>query len=107
MVILIIGVILTSSGVGMAYVDPANWRPFFHEEKGWGGVAPGAARIILANKGVATDKTHAEEAPRPQRDLAIGIMAPLAICTVLYVAVAAVLTGMLPYREINIAAPLS
>jgi APA family basic amino acid/polyamine antiporter len=107
MVLLNIGVILTIIGVGMAYVDPANWRPFLHEEKGWSGVAQGAARIFFAYIGFDSISTHAEEARRPQRDLALGIMASLAICTVLYVAVAAVLTGMLPYREINIAAPLS
>ena len=103
MVLLNIGVILAIIGVGAAYVDPANWRPFLHEEKGWRGVAEGAARIFFAYIGFDSISTHAEEARKPQRDLAIGIMGSLLICTVLYVAVAAVLTGMMPYRQIDVA----
>jgi APA family basic amino acid/polyamine antiporter len=106
-VLLNLGVIFTIIGVGAAYVDPANWQPFLHEEKGWSGVAQGAARIFFAYIGFDSISTHAEEARRPQRDLAIGILASLTICTLLYVAVAAVLTGMVPYREIDLAAPLS
>jgi APA family basic amino acid/polyamine antiporter len=88
-------------------VDPANWRPFLHEDKKWWGVAEGAGRIFFAYIGFDSISTHAEEARRPQRDLAIGIMGALAICTVLYVAVAIVLTGMVPYRQIDIQAPLA
>ena len=72
MVLLNIGVILTVIGVGVAYVDPANWHPFLHEEKGWRGVAQGAARIFFAYIGFDSISTHAEEARQPQRDLAIG-----------------------------------
>ncbi len=107
MVLLNIGVILTVVGIGAAYVEPSNWRPFLHEDKGWRGVTEGAARIFFAYIGFDSISTHAEEARRPQRDLAIGIMGALTICTVLYVAVAAVLTGMVPYRQIDINAPLS
>ena len=107
MVLLNIGVILTVVGIGAAYVEPKNWRPFLHEDKGWRGVAEGAGRIFFAYIGFDSISTHAEEARRPQRDLAIGIMGALTICTVLYVAVAAVLTGMVPYRQIDINAPLS
>jgi basic amino acid/polyamine antiporter, APA family len=107
MVLLNIGVILTVVGIGAAYIEPKNWRPFFHEDKGWRGVAEGAGRIFFAYIGFDSISTHAEEARRPQRDLAIGIMGALTICTVLYVAVAAVLTGMVPYRQIDINAPLS
>ncbi len=107
MVLLNMGVILAIIGVGSAYVDPANWRPFLHEEKGWSGVAEGAARIFFAYIGFDSISTHSEEARNPQRDLAIGILSSLLICTVLYVAVAAVLTGMIPYRQIDMKAPLA
>src|SRR5262249_38240964 len=107
MVLLNIGVILTVIGVGAVYADPNNWRPFLHEEQGWTGVAEGAARIFFAYIGFDSISTHAEEARNPQRDLAIGILASLLICSTLYIAVAAVLTGMVPYRSIDVAAPLA
>ena len=107
MVLLNIAVILTIIGVGAAYVDPRHWRPFLHKDKGWSGVAEGAARIFFAYIGFDSISTHAEEARNPQRDLAIGILGSLTICTILYVAVAAVLTGMVPYQKIDIAAPLA
>jgi APA family basic amino acid/polyamine antiporter len=107
MVILNIGVILAIVGIGAAYLDPKNWHPFLHADKGWKGVAEGAGRIFFAYIGFDSISTHAEEARRPQRDLAIGIMGALSICTILYVAVAIVLTGMVPYRFIDVKAPLT
>jgi APA family basic amino acid/polyamine antiporter len=107
MVLLNIGIILTIVGVGSAYVDPRHWQPFLHKEKGWLGVAEGAARIFFAYIGFDSISTHAEEARNPQRDMAIGILSALMVCTVLYVAVAAVLTGMVPYAQIDVAAPLA
>jgi APA family basic amino acid/polyamine antiporter len=107
MVLLNIGIILTIVGVGAAYVDPDNWRPFLHREQGWAGTARGAARIFFAYIGFDSISTHAEEARNPQRDLAIGILGALTVCTVLYVAVAAVLTGMMPYTQIDVDAPLA
>jgi APA family basic amino acid/polyamine antiporter len=107
MVLLNIGIILTIVGVGAAYVDPRHWQPFLHKDKGWLGVAEGAARIFFAYIGFDSISTHAEEARNPQRDLAIGILSALTVCTVLYVAVAAVLTGMVPYMEIDVNAPLA
>ena len=107
MVLLNIGVILTVVGIGAAYIEPRNWRPFLHEDKGWRGVAEGAGRIFFAYIGFDSISTHAEEARRPQRDLAIGMMGALTICTILYLAVAVVLTGMVPYRQIDLSAPLS
>ena len=77
MVLLNIGVILTVVGVGAAYIEPSNWRPFLHEDKGWRGVAEGAGRIFFAYIGFDSISTHAEEARRPQRDLAIGMMGAL------------------------------
>ncbi|MGC8641237.1 MAG: amino acid permease, partial [Isosphaeraceae bacterium] len=107
MVILNVGVVLTVIGFGAAYVDPANWHPFLHKDTGYSGIALGAARIFIAYVGFDSISTHAEEARRPQRDLALGIMGALLTCTVLYVATAAVLTGMMPYSRINEAAPLA
>jgi APA family basic amino acid/polyamine antiporter len=107
MVLLNMGVIFTVLGVGVTCVDPANWRPFFHREQGLAGVAKGAARIFFAYIGFDSISTHAEEARNPQRDLSIGIIAALLICTVLYVSVGAVLTGMVPYPEIDVNAPLA
>jgi basic amino acid/polyamine antiporter, APA family len=107
MVLLNIGIILAVVGIGVAYVDPSNWRPFLHEEKGWRGVARGAGMIFFAYIGFDSISTHAEEARRPERDLAIGMLGALTICTILYVSVAVVLTGMVPYRQIDVSAPLS
>jgi APA family basic amino acid/polyamine antiporter len=107
MVLLNIGVILAVVGIGAAHVESANWRPFLHHDKQWRGVTEGAARMFIAYIGFDSISTHAEEARRPQRDLGLGIMGALLICTVLYVAVAVVLTGMIPYRQIDIDAPLS
>jgi len=67
----------------------------------------GAATIFFAYIGFDSVSTHAEEARNPQRDLPIGIMTSLGICTILYVSVAAVLTGLVPYRQIDIHAPVA
>ncbi|WP_422925258.1 amino acid permease [Singulisphaera sp. PoT] len=107
MVILNVGIILTIIGVGAAYVDPSNWKPFVHEEKGWRGVFEGASRVFFAYIGFDSISTHAEEARNPQRDLALGIIAALLICTTLYIGVSAVITGMVPYGSIDVKAPLA
>ena len=100
MVLLNIGVILTIVGVGAAYVDPRQLAPVpARGARAGRGVAEGAGRIFFAYIGFDSISTHAEEARNPQRDLAIGILGALIVCTVLYVAVAAVLTGMMPYHR--------
>jgi len=91
--------------VGAQYVQPTNWEPFM--PFGWGGVMSGAAYIFFAYIGFDSVSTHAEEAKNPQRDVPIGIVVSLALCTVLYIAVAAVLTGMVPYDQIDIHAPVA
>jgi APA family basic amino acid/polyamine antiporter len=111
--------------VGAFYVDPANWKPFAPYGYGglslfgknvWGvvgkngeslGMLAGAATIFFAYIGFDSVSTQAEEAKNPQRDVPIGIIVSLVICTVLYIAVAAILTGMIPYDKINIDAPVS
>jgi APA family basic amino acid/polyamine antiporter len=105
MVVLKLVVVLFVIAVGSAYVDPRHWQPFL--PFGLGGVARGAGYVFFAYIGFDSVSTHAEEARNPQRDVPIGIMASLLLCTALYVAVAAVLTGMIPYDQIDINAPLA
>lgn len=105
MVVLKLAVILFVIVMGALYVDPANWQPFL--PFGWKGVAAGAAYVFFAYIGFDSVSTQAEEARNPQRDLPIGIITSLAICTALYIGVAAVLTGMVPYTEIDVDAPLA
>jgi APA family basic amino acid/polyamine antiporter len=105
MVLLKVGVVLFVIAMGATYVEPANWQPFL--PYGWGGVMQGAAYIFFAYIGFDSVSTHAEEARNPQRDVPIGIIASLVVCTLLYVLVAAVLTGMVPYNEISIDAPVA
>jgi len=98
-------VVLFVIAVGSTHIDPANWQPFL--PFGFGGVARGAGYVFFAYIGFDSVSTHAEEARNPQRDVPIGIMASLLLCTALYIAVAAVLTGMVPYAQIDINAPLA
>jgi basic amino acid/polyamine antiporter, APA family len=91
--------------VGAFYIKPVNWSPFL--PFGWSGVLSGAAYIFFAYIGFDAVSTAAEEVIEPNRALPIGILASLGICTVLYIAVAAVLTGMVPLHQIDIGAPLA
>ena len=107
MVLLNLAVIGLVIGLGATYVEPKNWTPFLHKEHGWAGIPKGAAVIFFAYIGFDSISTHAEEAKNPRRDLPIGILSSLLICSVLYIAVAAVLTGMLPYEQIDPDAPMA
>jgi basic amino acid/polyamine antiporter, APA family len=118
-------VVLIVIGVGVFYIDPKNWQPFapfgltgvsffgrtIFGQTGVGGeplgMLAGAATIFFAYIGFDSVSTHAEEARNPKRDVPIGIISSLIVCTVLYIAVSAVLTGMVPYDKINIDAPVS
>jgi APA family basic amino acid/polyamine antiporter len=80
--------------VGAGYVKPENWSPFMPYE--WAGVMTGAAVVFFAYIGFDAVSTTAEEAKNPSRDLPIGIIASLVICTILYVVVAGILTGIVP-----------
>jgi APA family basic amino acid/polyamine antiporter len=91
--------------VGAGHVNPANWHPFF--PFGVNGVFTGASIIFFAYIGFDMVSTSAEEVRDPKRDLPRGILGSLAICTVLYIAVSAVLTGMVPYAQLNVASPVS
>jgi APA family basic amino acid/polyamine antiporter len=91
--------------VGAGHVNPANWHPFF--PFGISGVFTGASVIFFAYIGFDMVSTSAEEVRNPKRDLPRGIIASLAICTVLYIAVAGILTAMVPYARLNVASPVS
>jgi APA family basic amino acid/polyamine antiporter len=106
-------VIVLFIGFGMWVIDGANWQPFIPENTGtfgkfgWSGVVQAAGIIFFAYIGFDAVSTAAQEAKNPQRDMPIGILASLAVCTVLYVAVSAVLTGMVHYSELNTPAPVA
>lgn len=92
--------------LGVSHVEPANWTPFM--PYGWSGVFTGASVIFFAYIGFDAVSTAAEEVKNPQKDLPRGIILSLIICTVLYIAVSAVLTGMVPYLEFKTtAAPVA
>jgi APA family basic amino acid/polyamine antiporter len=86
---------------GFTYVEPTNWQPF--APYGWPGIMAAAAVVFFAYIGFDAVSTTAEEAKNPQRDLPIGIIASLVICTVLYLAVGAVLTGIVPVVQFRAA----
>ena len=91
--------------VAVSKVQPANWTPFM--PFGFKGVMTGAAIVFFAYIGFDALSTAAEETRDPQRNMPIGIMVSLVICTVLYVVVAAILTGIVPYRELDHPAPVA
>jgi APA family basic amino acid/polyamine antiporter len=88
----------------MKYVDPTNWRPFF--PNGWQGVLTGGAIVFFTYIGFDSVSTAAEECRNPKRDLPLGILFSLGICTIFYVAVAVILTGIQPWRTLANAAPV-
>jgi APA family basic amino acid/polyamine antiporter len=90
---------------GMKYVRPEHWSPFM--PNGMSGVWVGASLIFFAYIGFDAISTAAEECRRPSRDLPIGIIGSLVICTVIYIAVALVLTGMVPWQRLGVADPLA
>nr|MDQ3069679.1 amino acid permease [Acidobacteriota bacterium] len=92
-------------GVGMMSIDSANYVPF--APNGFTGIHQGAAIVFFAYIGFDAISTAAEETKDPQRNLPIGILGGLAICTVIYVIVGAVLTGMVPYADLAVADPLA
>jgi APA family basic amino acid/polyamine antiporter len=91
--------------VGLTHINPANYHPF--APNGFRGIHQGAAIVFFAYIGFDAISTAAEETKNPQRSLPIGILGGLAICTVIYVIVGAVLTGMVPYTELGVADPLA
>ena len=108
-VVIKVAVVLFVIGLGAHYINRANWGTDWHTyaPNGFAGVGAGAAYIFFAYIGFDAVSTTAQEAKNPQRDLPIGMIASLAICTVLYIAVAGVLTGMVRWQQINIEAPVA
>jgi APA family basic amino acid/polyamine antiporter len=112
-VVIKVTVIVLFIGFGVWYVDGANWHPFIPPNTGqfghfgWSGVLQASGIIFFAYIGFDAVSTAAQEAKNPQRDMPKGILLSLLICTVLYVIVSAVLTGMVPYAELNTPAPVA
>jgi APA family basic amino acid/polyamine antiporter len=105
MVLVKVAAILLFISVALFHVDINHWTPFI--PFGWKGVMAGAASIFFAYIGFDAVSTAAEETRNPQRDLPIGILGSLAICTLLYMLVAALLTGIVPYPSLNVPSPVS
>jgi APA family basic amino acid/polyamine antiporter len=108
-----VGVVIAFILAGIKYVNTANWTPFIppntgkFEEFGWTGVVTGAGVIFFAYIGFDAVSTAAQEAKNPQRDMPIGILGSLVVCTILYIAVSAVLTGIVPYADLNVPDPMA
>ncbi len=108
-----VGVVITFIVVGYFYINKANYTPFLPPNTGefgafgWSGVLAAAGQIFFAYIGFDAVSTAAQEAKNPKRDMPIGIIGSLAICTVLYILYSLVLTGVVNYKELNVAAPLA
>lgn len=105
MVLIKLAVVLTVIIVGAFYVNTENWDPFM--PNGIGGLLSGISAVFFAYIGFDAISTTAEECKNPQRDLPRGILYSIIICTVLYVAIALVITGMVHYSELKVADPLA
>src|SRR5881296_3172708 len=94
-------------------VNPANWHPFMppntgnRGEFGWTGVMAGAGLVFFAYIGFDAVSTAAQEAKNPQKDMPVGIIGSLLICTVLYILVSGIATGVVPYKELNVPDPIA
>ncbi len=113
LVLIKVAVLLLFVGLGASYVQRENLTPFLPPNTGefgtfgWSGVMRGAAIMFFAYIGFDAVSTAAQEARNPQRDMPLGILGSLAICTVIYIAVAVVLLGIVPYQRLNVADPLA
>jgi APA family basic amino acid/polyamine antiporter len=113
MVVLKLAVVVLLILFGLQYVNSDNWKPFIPPntgtfgEFGWSGVFRGAGLIFFAYIGFDVVSTAAQEAKNPQRDMPIGILGSLVICTILYVLVALTLTGLVKYDQLNVAHPVA
>jgi APA family basic amino acid/polyamine antiporter len=111
MVVLKTGLIILVIAVGWKYVEPANWTPFIPASEGpgkygWEGVLRGASMVFFAYIGFEAVSVAAQESHSPQRDLPLGMMLSLGICTVLYIAMAAIMTGLVPYTLLGTDEPV-
>jgi basic amino acid/polyamine antiporter, APA family len=111
-VVIKLAVVFLFIGFGLAYINRENWEPFIPPaagpgKYGWDGVVRGAGVIFFAYIGFDAVSTAAQETRNPQRDMPIGILGSLAICTVLYIVVALVLTGIVNYTQLNVPDPIA
>jgi len=112
-VVIKVSVILLFIGFGLSYIDTANWVPYIPENTGsyghfgWSGIMRGAAVVFFAYLGFDALSTAAQETKNPQRDMPKGILISLGVCALLYVAVTAVLTGIVKYDQLNVDAPIA
>jgi APA family basic amino acid/polyamine antiporter len=108
-----VAVILLFVGFGISYIDVGNWDPYIPENTGefgkygWSGILRGAGVVFFAYLGFDALSTTAQETRNPQKDMPRGILISLIICAVLYIAVTAVLTGIVHYKELNVDAPIA
>jgi APA family basic amino acid/polyamine antiporter len=106
-------VVVAFIALGAFFVDTAHWHPLIPDNKGtfgeygWSGILRGSGVVFFAFIGFDAVSTAAQEAQKPQRDMPIGILGSLVICTVLYILVSAVLTGLVPYTELNVPDPIA
>ena len=111
-VIVKVAIVLLVIAFGFAYVKPENWHPFIPENEGhfgkfgWSGIVRGAGVIFFAYIGFDAVSTAAQEAKNPQKDMPIGILGSLAICTVLYILMSLVMTGLVPFGQLNVPNPV-
>ncbi len=111
-VVIKVGVLIVFVLFGFSYINVANWHPFIPKNEGgftYGvpGIFRAASVIFFAYVGFEAVSTAAGEAKNPQRDMPIGILGSLIICTILYILVAAVLTGVVPFRQLGVPAPIA
>ncbi len=116
LVVVKVAVVLFVIVVGAMYIDTANWHPFVPERVtgpdgighyGWMGVLSGASYVFFAYIGFDAVSTQAGEAKNPQKDVPFGIISSLVVCTILYILVSLVLTGMVNYNSIDVTAPIA
>lgn len=113
MVLIKCAVIVVFILAGLSFVDTANWHPYIPLNQGetgkfgWSGIMTGSAVIFFSYIGFDAASTTAREARNPQRDVPLGILAALCISAVLYIAMAAVMTGMVPYQQLDVSAPVA
>jgi len=112
-VIVKIVVVLLFIGFGISHIHPENWVPFIPKntgvwgQYGWSGILTGSGVIFFAYIGFDAVSTTSQEAINPKRDLPLSILFSLLVCTILYVGVSFVLTGIVSYKELNVAAPIA
>jgi basic amino acid/polyamine antiporter, APA family len=112
-VIIKVAVLTLFVAMGIHYMNPANLHPFIPPNTGtfgsfgWSGILRGAGLIFFAYIGFDAVSTASQEAKNPGRDIPIGILVSLAICTIIYIAVGVVMTGLVPYQKLNVPSPLA